>query len=66
MAHSGITADPVQEQLQRSVHRTVNELAADIEARVVNWNENLWHKTAEQLLERLAGYRAAVNEATGS
>jgi hypothetical protein len=26
----------------------------------------VWHKTAEQILERIAGYCAAVNEATGS
>ena len=46
------------------------ELAADIEAWVANWNENptpfVWHKTAEQILERIASYCAAVNEATGS
>lgn len=56
-------------KLQRSAHRSVKELAADIEAWVANWNENptpyVWHKTAEQILERIAGYCAAVNEATG-
>ena len=57
-------------KLQRSAHRSVKELAADIEAWVANWNENptpyAWHKTAEQILERIAGYCAAVNEATGA
>ena len=57
-------------KLQRSAHRSVKELAADIEAWVANWNESptpfVWHKTAEQILERIAGYCAAVNEATGS
>jgi transposase len=57
-------------KLQRSAHRSVKELAADIEAWVANWNENpvpfVWHKTAEQILERIAGYCAAVNEATGA
>lgn len=57
-------------KLQRSAHRSVKELAADIEAWVANWNENptpfVWHKTAEQILERIASYCAAVNEATGS
>jgi len=57
-------------KLQRSAHRSVKELAADIEAWVANWNEDptpfVWHKTAEQILERIAGYCAAVNEATGS
>ena len=37
---------------------------------MTNWNENpipfVWHKTAEQILERIAGYCAAVNQATGS
>ena len=46
-------------KLQRSAHRNVKELAADIEAWVATWNENptpfVWHKTAEQILERLAG-----------
>ncbi len=57
-------------KLQRSAHRSVKELAADIEAWVANWNENptpfVWHKSAEQILERIAGYCAAVNEATGA
>ena len=57
-------------KLQRSAHRNVKELAADIEAWVANWNENptpfVWHKTAEQILERIAGYCAAVNEAAGA
>jgi hypothetical protein len=25
----------------------------------------VWHKTAEQILERLAGYCAAINKGTG-
>lgn len=57
-------------KLQRSAHRSVKELAADIEAWVANWKENptpfVWHKTAEQILEGIAGYCAAVNEATSA
>jgi transposase/transposase-like protein len=53
-------------KLQRSAHRSVKELAADIEAWAATWNENpipfVWHKPAEQILERLAGYCGAVNE----
>jgi transposase len=53
-------------KLQRSAHRDVKELAADIRAWVEHWNENpvpfVWHKTAEQILERLAAYCAAINE----
>jgi len=52
-------------KLQRSAHRSVKELAADIEAWAATWNENptpfVWHKTAQQILERLAGYCSAVN-----
>ena len=53
-------------KLQRSAHRIVKELAADIHAWADNWNENptpfVWHKTAEQILERLAGYCTAINQ----
>jgi transposase len=52
-------------KLQRSAHRCVKELAADIHAWAANWNDNpvpfLWHKSAEQILERLAGYCATIN-----
>jgi transposase/transposase-like protein len=52
-------------KLQRSAHRNVKELAADILTWARTWNENprpfVWTKTAEQILERLAGYCAAVN-----
>jgi hypothetical protein len=44
----------------------VKELAADIRAWADSWNENptpfVWHKTAEQILERLAGYCAAITQ----
>ena len=53
-------------KLQRSAHRSVKELAADIQAWADTWNENptpfVWHKTAEEILERLAGYCAAINQ----
>jgi transposase len=53
-------------KLQRSAHRSVKELAADIRSWVDTWNQNpttfTWHKTAEEILERLAGYCAAINE----
>jgi hypothetical protein len=44
----------------------VEELAADIQAWAATGNENprpfTWHKTAEEILERLAGYCAAINQ----
>jgi transposase len=53
-------------KLQRSAHRSVKELAADINAWVENWNDNptpfVWHKSAEQILERLAAYCATIND----
>lgn len=55
-------------KLQRSAHRDVKELAADITAWADAWNENptpfVWHKTAEEILERLAGYCQAINTGT--
>ena len=55
-------------KLQRSAHRNVKELAADINAWAAAWNEKptpfVWHKTAEQILERLADYCTTINQAT--
>ena len=52
-------------KLKRSAHRNVKELAADIMDWAATWNENprpfVWTKTAEQILERLAAYCAAIN-----
>ena len=57
-------------KLTRSAHRSVQELAADITAWTANWNQNptpfVWHKTAEQILERLASYCAAINESANA
>jgi transposase len=51
-------------KLKRSAHSNVKELADDINAWAATWNEDpkpfVWHKTAEQILERLAGYCTAV------
>lgn len=53
-------------KLQRSAHRSVKALAQDIREWVQNWNENprpfVWHKTAEEILDRLAGYCTAINK----
>ena len=52
-------------KLQRSAHRSAKDLAADIKAWAEAWNENptpfVWHKTAEQILERIADYCSAIN-----
>lgn len=51
-------------KLRRSAHTNVKELAADITAWVENWNNNpqpyTWTKTADQILDRLAGYCAQI------
>lgn len=53
-------------KLQRSAHRSVKALADDITAWVETWNENprpfVWHKSAEEILDRLAGYCTAINK----
>lgn len=53
-------------KLQRSAHRSARELATDIRTWADAWNENptpfVWHKTAEQILDRLAGYCAAITQ----
>lgn len=53
-------------KLQRSAHRDVKALAADITAWVADWNTNpkpfIWRKTADEILSRLAGYCRAINQ----
>ena len=47
-------------KLQQSAHRSTAALAADIQDWVDTWNADptpfVWHKTADDILERLAGY----------
>ncbi len=51
-------------KLQRSSHRSVDELAADITGWIDLWNENpkpfVWTKTADQILDSLARYCSDV------
>ena len=53
-------------KLQRSAHASVKALATDIRDWVETWNENprpfTWHKSAEDILDRLAGYCRAINK----
>ena len=55
-------------KLQRSAHRTATALAADIQTWIDTWNADpqpfVWHKTADEILERLAGYCHAVTNET--
>ena len=56
--------------VRSSAHRSVKALAAHIRGWVEHWNENpkpfTWHKTAEETLDRLAGYCAAINKSQGA
>jgi transposase len=52
-------------KLRRGVHRSVAELNADIEDWTNKWNENpepyVWVKTADEILDNLAGYCNTIN-----
>jgi hypothetical protein len=47
------------------VHRSVKALNADIQDWIENWNEDpkpyVWTRTAEEILEKLAGYCNTIN-----
>lgn len=51
-------------KLQRSAHTSVKELAADITAWVEQWNTDpkpfVWHRSADEILAKLASYCTAV------
>lgn len=53
-------AELTTKKLQRSAHRSIKELTADLDAWVSTWNENpkpfVWHKTADQILDSLKKY----------
>lgn len=58
-------AELTARKLRRGVHRSVAELNADIEDWVERWNEDpkpyVWAKTADEILDNLAGYCNAIN-----
>lgn len=51
-------------KLRRSAHTSVKELAADITAWVERWNTDpkpfVWHRSADEILDKLASYCTAV------
>src|ERR671911_667808 len=53
-------AELTTKKLQRSAHRSVAALNADIRAWIDNWNDNpkpfVWTKTADQILDSIARY----------
>src|SRR5262245_30982687 len=59
-------AELTNRKLLRSAHRSVAELEADIRAWIEAWNEDprplVWTRTADEILESLAGYLARIND----
>jgi hypothetical protein len=57
-------ADP--RKIKRGAHRSVRELNADIRDWIDRWNENpkpyMWTKSAEQILETIAGYCTRITD----
>ena len=52
--------------LRRGTHRSTRELEDAIRTWVAHWNENpqpfVWHKTADEILETLAGYCERISD----
>jgi transposase len=46
--------------IKRSAHRSVRELTASFRTWITNWNDEpkpyVWHKSADEILDSLAGY----------
>lgn len=52
--------------IRRGTHRSVKELAQSINDWIDSWNENprtyVWHKTADEILDSLAGYLQRIGD----
>jgi transposase len=59
-------AELTTKKLTRSTHRSVQALEADLRTWIERWNDDpkpfVWHKTADEILERLAAYCTQINE----
>jgi hypothetical protein len=59
-------AELTNRELRRSAHRSLAELEADIRAWIQAWNEDpkpfVWTKTADQILDSIAGYLTRIND----
>ncbi|MCZ4590197.1 hypothetical protein O4328_42415 [Rhodococcus opacus] len=51
--------------IRRSVHKSVAALEKDVRAWIDNWNQDpkpfVWRKTAEEILDSLAKYKAKIS-----
>jgi transposase len=58
-------AELTNRKLRRSAHRSVAELEADVRAWIAAWNDDpkpfVWTKTADEILDNLAGYLQRIN-----
>jgi transposase len=52
--------------IKRGTHRSVRDLVASIRTWITNWNDDpkpyIWHKTADQILDRPANYCQRIND----
>lgn len=59
-------AELTNKWLRRGTHRSTKELEASINDWVGHWNDDpqpfVWHKTADEILETLAGYCGRISE----
>jgi transposase len=59
-------AELTTKKLRRSTHRSVHQLNADIRAWIDTWNDDpkpfVWTKTADEILESIAGYCNRIND----
>jgi transposase len=59
-------AELTNKQLRRGVHKSVQALEADIRNWIATWNSDpkpyVWTKTADEILERLAGYLNRITD----
>ena len=59
-------AELTRKWIKRGTHRSVRELVASIRTWIEMWNDNpkpfIWHKTADEILENLAGYCSRIND----
>ncbi len=59
-------AELTARKLRRGVHRSVRALNADIRDWIATWNEDpkpyVWTKTADEILDNLAGYCNTIND----
>jgi transposase len=59
-------AELTRRLLQRSAHKTVKDLAADLNRWVTTWNDNprpfVWHKSADEILDSLKRYCQRISD----